>query len=102
MLHYSGGHIQETKCIGALHGIHSIFQSLGPQKSQMEKMIFFFFLCLWAYVCVRVKYGVSLFYPDSVPAFDRIIMSAKRHRWSSTQTMGKVNVKLQSVSNQTA
>jgi len=33
-------------------------------------------------VCARVKYGVSLFYPDSVPTFDRIIMSAKRHRWS--------------------
>lgn len=33
--------------------------------------------CVW-----KVKYGVSLFYPDSVPTFDRIIMSAKLHRWS--------------------
>lgn len=56
MLHYSGGHIHQTKCIGALQGIHSIFQSLGPQKSQMEKNdFFFFFLCVLMGICVCAR-----------------------------------------------
>lgn len=54
MLHYSGGHIHKTKCIGALQGIHSIFQSLGPQKSQMEKNDYFC-VCVLMGICVCAR-----------------------------------------------
>lgn len=51
-----------------------------------KKKIFFVVLmgiCVRVCVCVwKLKYGVSLFYPDSVPTFDSIMMSAKLHRWS--------------------